>query len=272
MSEERQTIERAIRAIRREDRKAAALHAVVDAVAVFLVANLLARALEFSLPAIGPLRGATLVAAGVGLLVGTIEFWLRVRGDPVERFEAANPVVADALRTARDAATEAQDTPMARRCYRDVTERLQRTSAAGFLDTRWLSAGALVVVLASALTVQAAVAGVAFAPEGTAPDEGESDDSFVGPDNGRSELQDPEDVLGERKQAAEGRDELDLNVSAGSGGGAGDEVREYEDSGLSAGDDAVAAREAGFAADRNLEDADLVREYNLRVQAGDSDD
>jgi hypothetical protein len=270
-SEERTGIERAIRAIRREGYKAAALHAIVDAVAVFLVANLLTRVLAVPLPPVGPARGGTVVAVGVALLAAGVEFGLRVRYYTVERFEAANPVVADALRTARDAATSGSETPMARRLYREVTDRLDRTSAGGFLHTRWLSVSAVVIVLASALTVQAAVAGVTFAPTTNTTDDRRESESFGGTDNGVSELQNPDDVLGDRKEAADGQDDLDVNFSRSSGGGAGDQVDSYEDSGLSAGGDAVAARQAGFAAERNLEDADLVREYNLRVQR-DTDD
>ncbi|AQL42150.1 hypothetical protein BV210_05235 [Halorientalis sp. IM1011] len=269
-SAERETIERAVQAIRREGQKAAALHAVVDATAVFLVANLLTRVFAVPLPAVGPVRGGTVAAVGVALLAGAVEFALRVRYYTVERFEAANPVVADALRTARDAARSGAETPMARRLYRTVTDRLEATSAGGFLHTRWLSVSAVVVVLASALTVQAAVAGVTFAPTTNTTDT-EGSESFGGEDNGVSELQNPDDVLGEPKEPADGREELDVNFSRSSGGGSGDQVDSYEDSGLSSGGDAVAARQAGFAAERNLEDADLVREYNLRVQR-DTDD
>lgn len=270
-SADRATIDRAVRAIRREGQKAAALHAVIDGVAVFLVVNLLVRVLAVSLPAIGPVRGGTLAALGVALLAGAAEFGLRVRYYTVERFEAANPVVADALRTARDAARSGAETPMARRLYRDVTARLERTSAAGFVHTRWLSVSAVVIVLASALTVQAAVAGVSFAPTTTPADDGSAGDAVGGENNGRSELRNGDEVLGEPKSPASGRDELDVNVSRNSGGGAGDRVDGYEDSGLSADSDPVAARQAGFAADGILEDADLVREYNLRV-ARDTDD
>lgn len=270
-SEERSGIERAVRAIRREGYKAAALHAVVDAVAVFVVVNLLTRVVAVPLPAVGPVRGGTVAAVGVALLAGSIEFGLRVRHYTVERFEAANPVVADALRTARDAATDGTETPMARRLYREVADRLAETSAGGFLHTRWLSVSAVVIVLASALTVQAAVVGVTFAPTTNTTDDRRGSGSFGGTDNGVSELQNPDDVLGERKEAAGGREELAVNVSQSSGGGAGEQIDSYDDSGLSASGDAVAARQAGFAAERNLEDADLVREYNLRVQR-DTDD
>lgn len=270
-SEERSGIERAVRAIRREGYKAAALHAVVDAVAVFVVVNLLTRVVAVPLPAVGPVRGGTVAAVGVALLAGGIEFGLRVRHYTVERFEAANPVVADALRTARDAATDGTETPMARRLYREVADRLAETSAGGFLHTRWLSVSAVVIVLASALTVQAAVVGVTFAPTTNTTDDRRGSGSFGGTDNGVSELQNPDDVLGERKEAAGGREELAVNVSQSSGGGAGEQIDSYDDSGLSASGDAVAARQAGFAAERNLEDADLVREYNLRVQR-DTDD
>jgi hypothetical protein len=270
-SEGRTGIERAVRAIRREGYKMAALHAIVDAVAVFLVVNLVTRVLAVQLPAVGPARGGTIAAAGVGLLAAGVEFGLRVRYYTVERFEAANPVVADALRTARDAAADEAESPMARRLYRDVVDRLNRTSAGGFLHTRWLSVSTVVIVVASVLTVQAAVAGVTFAPTTNTTDDRRGSGSVGGTENGVSELQDPDDVLGERKEATGGGEELSVNFSQSGGGGAGEQVDSYEDSGLSSGGDTVAARQAGFAAERNLNDADLVREYNLRIQ-GETDD
>jgi len=275
MTDRRDAIREALREIRREGYKAAALHAVVDAVAVFLLVNLGVLVSAVPLPAAGPLDGSTVLAAGVGLLVGVVEFRLRAHFYTVEGFEDVNPAVKDALRTARDAAAAENRSPMAQRLYDDVVTRLRDTSAAGFVDARWLGGSVLVVLLVSVLTVHVAVAGVTLAPGG-GPTTNGTDGGGTGPvgvtDNGDSRLRDGDDVLGDPKDVDRGTDDLAANVSAGRGGEEGDETHSYDDSGFSVDDDPVAAQRAGFDAERNLDDADLVREYNLRLNARDSDD
>lgn len=278
MTDQRDTIRQAIKEIRYEGYKAAGLHAIVDAAAVFLLVNLVALVFGRTLPPAGPLDGSTGLAAGIALLVFGVEFRLRTMFYTVEQFEATNPAVADALRTARDVANADDESPMAQRLYDDVITRLRRTSAAGFVDTRWLGGAIVVILLVSVLTVQAAVAGLTMSPaggpatngpeNGTAPGGG----TVSGTDNGDSRLQDGDDVLGDPKKVDRGSDDLSTNISAGRGGEAGDEEHSYDDSGFSADDDAVAAQRAGFEADQNLGDADLVRDYNLRLNARDSDD
>lgn len=278
MTDQRETIQQAIREIRHEGYKAAGLHAVVDAVAVFLLVNLGVLVFGVSLEPVGPLDGSTVLAAGIGLLAFAVEFRLRVYFYTVEQFEAANPEVSEALRTARDAAEDADLSPMARRLYDDVITKLQRTSAAGFVDTRWLGGSVVVTLLVSVLTIQAAVAGITLTPAAGPPsnDTGNGTGPAGGPvsstDNGDSRLQDGDSVLGEPKDVDQGTDDLAANISAGRGGEEGDEEHSYDDSGFVADSDPVAAQRAGFDAERNLGDADLVREYNLRLNARDSDD
>jgi len=285
------TIKQAVREIRREGYKAAALHATVDAVAVLLLCYLVfARTTDLALPTIeipsvGPVDGALLVA-GVGALVtfGT-EFTLRTRWYTLERFEAANPVVADALRTAREAADTGRTSVMARRLYRDVTARLSETDGTVFVHTRWLAVSVVLVVLLSGATLGTAVAGVQFSLGGenaTAPG-GASGGGAAGGGSGTGaqqaedsegddELQDGEEVLGDLKDVSSGNESVRANVSAGQGSGGEDRSRQIYDEGAGSPDSEIAARRAGFQDDRNLEDADLVRDYNLRLQARDDDD
>jgi len=279
MTDGRDTIRRAVREIRREGYKAAGLHAVVDAVAVFLLVNLTVRVFAIPLPPAGPFDGSTVLSAGIGVLALAVEFRLRLYFYTVERFESFNPEVREALRTARDAADDEDASPMARRLYDDVIAKLQRTSAAGFVDTRWLGASVVVVLLVSVVTVQVAVTGLTLAPV-AGPSSNASVDGNAAPgggpvsseDNGDSRLQDGDDVLGDPKEVDRGSDELETNISAGRGGEAGDEEHDYDDSGFSVDDDPVAAERAGFDAEQNLGDADLVRDYNLRLNARDSND
>ncbi len=276
MTDQRETIQEAIREIRQEGYKAAGMHAVVDAVAVFLLVNLGVLVSGVSLPPVGPLDGSTVLAAGVGVLAFAVEFGLRVHFYTVEQFEATNPEVTEALRTARDAADAEDGSPMAARLYDDVIAKLQRTSAAGFVDTRWLGGSIVVVLLVSVLTIQAAVAGISLGPAAGPPANATGNGTAAGPvsttDNGNSRLQDGDDVLGDPKEVERGSDDLATNISAGRGGEEGDEEHAYDDSGFVADTDPVAAHRAGFDAEQNLGDADLVREYNMRLNARDSDD
>jgi hypothetical protein len=279
MTDGRDTIRQAVREIEREGYKAAGLHAVVDAVAVFLVVNLAVLVFAIPLPPAGPFDGSTVLAAGIGALAFAVEFRLRARFYTVEAFESVNPEIREALRTARDAADDEDASPMARRLYDDVTTKLQRTSAAGFVDTRWLGGSVVVVLLVSVVTVQAAVAGLTIAPV-AGPASNATGDGNAAPgggpvseeDNGNSRLRDGDSVLGDPKEVDRGSDDLETNISAGRGGEEGDEEHSYDDSGFSVDDDPVAAERAGFDAERNLGDAALVRDYNLRLNARDSDD
>lgn len=279
MGDQQDTIERALEEIRREGYKAAGLHAVVDATAVFLLVNLVVLVVAIPLPPAGPFDGSTVLAAGLGVLAFAVEFRLRVMFYTVEHFEAVNPDVRDALRTARDAVAADDDSPMARRLYDDVLTRLKRTSAAGLVDTRWLGGSVVVVLLVSVLTIQAAVAGITIAPlsnpggnaatgGSTTPGGGQVSKT----DNGNSKLQDGDAVLGDPKDLTRGSDELQANISAGQGGEQGTSEHSYDDSGFSTQDDPVAAQRAGFDAQQRVDDADLVREYNLRLNARDSND
>jgi hypothetical protein len=282
-------VERAVREIRREGYKAALLHATVDAVAVLLLCYVVfARVQGVSLPSVGPVSGALAVGAVGAVVTLVVESWVRVRWYTLERFEDANPVVADALRTAHEAASAEQASVMARRLYRDVTARLAETDSTAFVHTRWLAASVLLVLVLSALTLGTAVAGVEFAlgpangtdgsgpgsggPGGSGGATGASSNQVDGSDSGRDQLQDGSEVLGELRDPPSGTEDISANISSGQGTGGDDRSRQIYDEGTGSGNTNVDAQRAGFEDDRNLEDADLVRDYNLRLQARDDDD
>lgn len=284
MGAEPDAVRRAIREIRREGYKAAFVHGVVDAAVVLLAVNLLvARVIDVPLPPAGPVDAATLIGVAAGAVTFVVEFGLRTRRYTVERFESANPAVADALRTARDAATAEQTSPMADRLYADVLARLERTSSAAFVDSRWLAVGVVVLLALSGATVHSAAVGLDLSLEDADPlaAGGQSSDPAIpdgtnatdgGGTNGGSSLRSGEPMLGDPRNVSAGSEELLANVSTGVGSGDGDADRAYENSGLSADEPSVAARRAGYDAERSIDDAALVREYTLRLQARDSDD
>lgn len=277
-----ETIRQAVREIRHEGYKAAFVHSLVDAVVVALAVNLVAGPiLGVTVPGPWPDDGVLAVAGLVGLLAFAAEFGLRARQYTVERFEAENPIVADALRTARDATAADTDSVMARRLYADVTDRLGDTSATGFVNARLLVASVLAVLVLSGATLGVASVGVDISLDGS------GSDSTAGPATGttstsngtdgggqpsQSQLQDGDAVLGDPKDVDGGTEDVLANVSTSGGGESGDDTARYENSGLSADDTAVSAQEAGFDDAETVEDADLVREYNVRLNEDDSDE
>jgi len=282
-SQSRKRIQKAIRAVRREGRQIALIYAVVDGVAVTVVLNVVLAFLDavpygpFPLPGafatlVSLLTGVTvtqvsvpgsaLVAAGAGLLVAVVEFAYRIRKPVLEQFEAANPELKEALRTARDAVADGAETRMALALYEDVLDRLRDASSVGLIDLRRLVATLVLVAAVSLVGVQAAVVDVEFDPfrdDGQGGGGGARDPTYEG-------LKDPDDVLGDSEDVEAGDVDLEAPVSTGgSSTGEGDAAgRSYDTSGLSS--SAVESQQAGYAPQEELEDADLIREYNLRIR------
>jgi hypothetical protein len=286
-------IRRAIVQIRREGRKVAAIYATVDAALATLLANLAATL--FGVPGLPTrlpipdaiLRGlagaglslaeptvssAAVVGVAVGLVVFVAEVTWRLRRPLVEQFEAANPDLREALRTARDAVRDDRHSTMARRLYEGVLADLREASSVGLVDLRRVAATLLLVSLLSVATIQLAVVDLSVTGLGPSASPG-------GPDSGTQTeyagLQDGSSILGEPEDVPEGQEQLDAAIdTSGSGRGNGTDAGSaaaYEDSGF---DDSstVESQRAGFSERERLDDAELIREYNLRIrQETDSD-
>lgn len=287
-ADEAAEMRRAVAEIRREGWKIAVVYATIDAVLATLASNLaLSIWRPSALPASVPIPAAVVdvlrgtfglavadptvsVSAVVGVLVGVVVFAVevavRVHRPLVEQFEAANPGLRESLRTARDAVEAGDQSRMARRLYEDVLAELRTASSVGLLDLRRVTGTVVVVALVSLASIQLAV--VDLSPgEFDGPDE-------AGPAGGSSEyrgLQDASSILGEAEDVPPGESNLEAVVdTSGSGSGDGtseDAVATYDNSGF-AGPDAFESQQAGFAESERLEDAELIREYNLRIREG----
>jgi len=274
---------RALRQVRREGYKVAVVYAVVDAALVALLANLAIQVLPVpvvpetvGLPdAVVPLldrigialtdprvTGASVVGLGAGLGAFVIEVAVRTRRPLVEQFEAANPEVREALRTARDAVEDGVRNRIVLSLYEDVLEGLQDTSSVGLLDLRRVTVTLLVVLALSVASIQVAVVDLSLSGAGGDADTAGTDRSveYTG-------LQDGDRILGEPEDVEAGQDELEAGIgTSGAGGGnASDVPRAYDTGGFATAGD-VESQQAGFAADERLEDAELIREYNLRIR------
>ncbi|MDY6817775.1 MAG: hypothetical protein SVG88_03860 [Halobacteriales archaeon] len=279
-------IRTAIAEIRREGRKAAFIHAIVDAVAAVMILNL---ALSMLGPAvldrtvgppitvnrliaihlgtqgvIPPVRYGTLLAIATGPFVFIAEFLWLLRRPLVERFEAANPSVQEALRTARDTVQRDADGPIARALYADVIDRLQTTSSIGLLNVARIMIALGLILGAGLAAVQVSVVGfeVELATTDESDGAGPTVETTHTPDP--DELQSGESVLGEPTDVTAGSENLSAEVAA-SAGGRGTEQRPYGSGGTTDSDSAVDSQRAGYARPEEVEDAELIREYARRI-------
>ncbi len=268
--------------IRREGYKAAVVHASVEATCALLGVHLVAGVV--AVPALDePVAAGTLASAGlpapdVGVLLavfaGVVAFAAgvatRVRRPLVEQFEAANPPVREALRTARDAADADRDNPMAQALYDDVLDRLRETSSVGLVGTTRLAVTMALALALGVASVQTAVVGVEL---GATPGTGDggidgTGAATAGPtDLADPDLRDGDEVLGQPTNVSAGSENLTAEVSA-STGGEGDEEWDY-DRGGDGSDAAVDAERAGFADPERVEDSALVRRY-ARARGGNT--
>jgi hypothetical protein len=283
----------ALAEVRREGKKAAFIYAVVDAVLLFLVVNVLLTVLapvelptQLAVPTavterIGAAVGRSIstvsfpTGAVVGIAVGTLwffgEYLYRVRRPLVEQFEAANANITDALRTARDAVEDGAETRMAARLYEDVLDGLKQSSSVALVDSRRLIGTLVVIVLLSLATVQVAVVDIGLLDRGPAETESPNDrpSEYEG-------LEDGDAILGDSEDVQAGDENLTAQIDSTGGDEEIDRSQEFPSSsdtgGPGSGSGAVDSQQAGFAGQEDVEDADLIREYNLRIREQDTDD
>jgi hypothetical protein len=284
----RERMAAAVAAVRREGRKVALLYAALDAALAAALANLAIRVgtgdvlpSTLALPAavrsasgLAAVRTATVLTGAAFAVVLAGEYLVRVRRPLVERFEAANPAVSEALRTARDALDDAADTRMARRLYADVLDRLRGTSTAGLIDWRRVVATLAVVMAVSVVGVQVAVSDVSLPPLDGGPGDtggGGPAGGVAGAGGGATDagggLRNGSEILGEPEDVSAGDDPLNATVDTQPGPG---EERPsppdaYDQSGYE-GSTEIEGQRAGFADEEPPADADLIRDYTLAIR------
>lgn len=277
----------AIREIRREGYKVAVIYGLIDAALVAVGANLLTKLITidvFTQPVvlanqfgpIPPLTTGTLVALGLGLLVLLAEIAWRIRQPIVERFEAVNPEVHEALRTARDAVQHDDESLMATALYEDVITRLQATSSIGLVSVPRLAVTIAVVIAISLASIQVAVVPVDVSPGtlvgntngASGPASGAVNGSDVSQTPAAGDLGASEDILGTPTDIDTGSENLSATLPSSVGTG-DEQARSYDSGGYESGSSSVDAQRAGYATDEDVENADLIKEYNLRIREED---
>lgn len=280
MSEARERMERAVRAVRREGQKAALVASTVEAVAVLLVVDVSLAVVPVAAlpptvavpdplvpaPALAAVDIGAVVAVVAGLSTFGFGLGLRLRRSTVEQFAAVNPEVAEALRTARDVLESDREGRMAERLYEDTVDRLGEASSLGLLGVRRVGVVLVVVAVLAPASIGVTATGFEVALGGGGPTATTSTttDDYEG-------LQDPNAVLGEPEDVEAGSETV--NATVGSEGSDGDESRTASsgayDGGFGGPETEVESQQAGFAEQERLEDAELIREYNLRVREED---
>lgn len=290
-SESTDRIRAALSEVRREVRKAAVIHAASEgalvAVAVGLLLSVVTPAalsgaiglpgVVFEalrrLPAIGAVAPRTIalgwvVAVGLGVVAFAAAFGLRLRRPLIEQFEAANPPVREALRTARDAVEGGRDTEMARRLYADVIATLRETSSLELVEGRRLL---VTVILVAGIAVAGVQVAVVNPDLGGLLAGGDAGPGVQQPDDDE-DLQDGEEILGDAEDVEAG-DEIENITVPGTGEGGDDgPIAPGVGTGSGGGSGEFDSQQAGFAGNERIEDAELVREYNLRIREFDDED
>jgi len=272
--------------IRREGAKAAFLHGMVEATVFFVVVYFVLFTFQpDAVPDTIPIEqadvavpGAVVVAAVAAFLFLIADAYLVYHKRTLEYFEDVNPQINEALRTARDAAERDEKTEMAEALYDDVLKELKNTSSDGFVSIPRMTGSVVLVFALAFLLLSASMGGFGggqslFSDEttnqGASSAQGEgAGGGGGGSGNAEGELQNAEEVLGESGEVSRGENrqnaELDRSGSGGDGeGGSGavGEGRDYSE-GVS-----VEGQRTEFSPEEEIEDAELVKEYNLRVRS-----
>ena len=253
------TMRRAITAVRREGYKAAVVYAILDGTLLALLTMLLLSVFRVEIvPRQYP-------AVAVGVLGAIASVAGRVRRPIVERFEAVNPEVHEALRTARDVLDEEDTSTMARALYADVIDRLQSTSSVGLLNLPRIAARFVLLFALSLAVVQVSMLGVQLGagPAEPAPAPGDGSGS-TGPPSTPGGLRSGDEVLGEPETVTPGGENLSAQLGRQTGPGSDEQERSYETGGLD--QDAIQAERAAYAPPDDIENAELIKEYNLRIR------
>ena len=278
-----QEILKAEKEIRREGAKAAFLHAAIETTLVFIAVFFV---VDSSNPAWLPetvgteaatVPGSAAAAVAVASVFFVLDAVLVYRSRTVEYFEEANPQVKEALRTARDAAKRDEENEMAERLYDDVLEELRTTSSEGFVSVRRIVGSLALVVGVGALLMAVSIGGVGFGDGlfgenpfagGGQSSEGEGQGGGgSGGERQYDDLQNPDEVLGETGEVTRGTDNQEVELrQSGSGGDGGGETGSAGGGSDYTGGVNVESQRAEYSPEEEIDDAELVKEYNLRVR------
>lgn len=272
--------------IRREGAKAAFLHGVVEAILLFVVVYFVLFAVQPDIvPELMPIQpagvavpGAVVVSAVLALVFLVADVYLVYRRRTLEYFEEVNPQVKEALRTARDAAKRGEHTEMSEALYEDVLEELKTTSSDGFVSIPRMAGSVLLVFAIAFLLLSASLTsfgggGGLFSDQTTAQGGGGGEgESEGGGGGGEGETQEEQqssgDVLGESGEVTRGTDERNVELDRSGSGGDGEGGTGSVGEGRDLGDRVrVEGQRTEFSPEEEIEDAELVKEYNLRVRS-----
>lgn len=221
------------------------------------------------------LARSTALAFVVTAVFFALDLGVTYRLRTVEAFESINPEVEEALRTARDTSMDGETNTMARELYDDVIARLKETSSSGFVSRKRLLGnlaavlliGVILIVVSSLSLSLGGLGGSALfgggggggGGEGATQQEGGQSTEYSG-------LQDPDEVLGEEGGVGSGGEDQGIQLDRGGSGGTAGGSGGYADNFEGSGGGSVEAQRSGYSSGDQVEDSELVKEYNLRIR------
>ena len=157
---------------------------------------------------------------------------------------------------------------MARRLYADVIATLRETSSLELVEGRRLLVTVLLVAVVAIAGVQVAVVNPDLGGLLAGSDAG----SGVQQPDDDEELQDGDEILGDAEDVEAGDEVENITVPGTGEGGDDGPTAPGVGTGGGGGSGEFDSQQAGFAGNERIEDAELVREYNLRIREFDDED
>lgn len=279
-TDRREAVLEAVEEVRQEARKAVALHATVDGLLVFIVGSLAVyltgsgtrggtvriglpeglastgEAVGLYIPGSLTVAGIDVVVLGGTLIVALVDAAVRYRRFDVTQLEAYNPELEVAFRTARDAASDAKDSPVAGHLYAEVLEGLERASTREFVRWRQMYAAFGVVLLL-------AVVGAGVVGLGLEVGDGGGDTTPTIDTGGQ-------DFVGEEAPVDRGSESREIVL--GQTSDTADVTGEYDAGEFSIDTASLEAAQASFTDETRPENADLVRDYYEQLRGDTAED
>ncbi len=243
-------VQDALKRLKREFIKVNLLQASLDALLVFLTANLVL--FLFSITLTARVSNAVVLAV-LSIAVFLLDLAYRARHYRLEIYEERNPELREILRTARD--HPEQDTFVARAMVQDLMGRLRRTTSDSIIPTRALIQKILLVGALSFLTLLSGLTSFQLQEHGGTllPDPPQVDDGEE-----RPVLRNSSEIYGEASDISAADLDLGFNIT-----GEGDSGE--DDAGgasfRSGGDAVLEAAGSGLE-----EDLALARQYSVAVK------
>jgi hypothetical protein len=276
MENPEEEIRYALKDIRLEAIKASIFHSLFEGAIVLVISNyLLSNYIEGSIMYSDIEIPLFLVySIIISLVFIIIDFLITYRSRDIYKMEKDNPRLQYALRTAKEGSDrEEEPNIMEKRLYEDVLDELKKSSSKGFVNgKRFVFIFGLMFVMGG-VSVGSDYTGFGLSDVGeglgiSSDGNQDSSGSSGSQQNQYDSLQDPDDVLGEEGEVTRGSDTEDIELRQSGSGSSGEEDSQsnYESDNSYPTTSSVEGVRSEYNNEEEIEDSDLVKEYNLRIR------